>query len=394
MPAEIEADEQSVSFYRKTLDQIFDNYSTIVKEATAKIRQQTVLPDGAPEDKRKAWLSSTRAQACDLARQLLPAATKSNVGFVMSAQSLEYLVMRLAGSDLAESQQAGSDILSEARKVAPVFLQRADLPNRGGAITDYQIANRDRMQKLTKAIIGDQQTEDKNCQPRAQLVDYNYKDELNICPDLLYEQSSLSLNEISQLVAGLTDQQKADIIRDYCGQRGNRRHKPGRSLEKIHYSWDIISDYGIFRDLQRHRMVDDLQWQQLTTALGYQIPDQIEQYGLRDLYQNCFDLSDQLYHHLSEKFGSKVSQYAVLFGYLMRWKITYNARQAFHLHELRTTDHCHPSYRRLVQSMHATVAEIHPVIAQSMSYVGQKETPELGRLASEYRQQQKLQQLQ
>jgi thymidylate synthase ThyX len=179
----------------------------------------------------------------------------------------------------------------------------------------------------------------------------------------------------------------------YMGERLNRRHRPGRALEKAHYSWDIVCDYGIFRDLQRHRMVDDMNWQQLTPRYGFEIPSIVEEAGLTEQFEACFEISLRLHSNLMQSGLKLEAQYATLLGHKMRWKVTYNAREAFHLHELRTTPQGHPGYRKLVLKMHEKLAEVHPILADSMKFVNQDEDPELTRLAAERYTQFKLQQL-
>ena len=118
---------------------------------------------------------------------------------------------------------------------------------------------------------------------------------------MLYEHSNLSLSEIKQQVNQLSYEKRLKIFNTYIGKRLNRRQRPGRALENAHYSWDLISDYGIFRDLQRHRMVDDLSWQQLSPRYGFKIPKIIELIGLADLFEQCFDISLSLYSFLQSK---------------------------------------------------------------------------------------------
>jgi thymidylate synthase ThyX len=73
--------------------------------------------------------------------------------------------------------------------------------------------------------------------------------------------------------------------------------------------------------------------------------------------------------------------------------MTYNAREAFHFNELRTTPQGHPGYRKLVLQMHEKLAEVHPLMAEAMNFVNQDEDPNLTRLAAERYTQFKLQQL-
>jgi hypothetical protein len=210
---------------------------------------------------------------------------------------------------------------------------------------------------------------------------------------MIYEHSDLPLRDLQTIVEAWPYEKKLEVFNAYMGERLNRRHKPGRALEKAHYSWDLVCDYGIFRDLQRHRMVDDLEWQHLTPRFGYEIPDLVEEAGLSDMFEECFDISVKLYSTLQQADYALEAQYATLLGHRMRWKITYNAREAFHLHELRTTPQGHPGYRKLVQQMHEKLSEVHPLLGEAMKFVNTEEDPELTRLAAERYTQFKLNQL-
>lgn len=217
----------------------------------------------------------------------------------------------------------------------------------------------------------------------AELYDYYPKNELDVLPHIIHELSNLSLAEAKKQLENVDYQAKLNILNSYVGERLNRRHKPGRALETINYSWDIICDYGIFRDLQRHRMVEDLTWQNLNPFLGYDIPELVNQAGLENEYRQAFHISRELYLSLVDAGYQLEAQYATLMGHRLRWQISMNARQAFHFNELRTTPHGHPGYRKLVKQMHASMAEVHPNIAAAMKFVNQDEDPELTRLAAE-----------
>jgi hypothetical protein len=288
--------------------------------------------------------------------------------------------MHLLSDDLPEAQSVGKSLLKEGRKIIPMFLERADKPERGGAMVAYRATTAAAVKKLaddylpdTQGIPGEEVT----------LVDYWPKNELLLVPDMLYEHSNLSQEQLQTEVNQWPYDKKAEVFKTYIGERLNRRHRPGRALEKAHYSWDLLCDYGIFRDLQRHRMVDDLNWQLLTPRYGYEVPKLVEDAGLTEQFEACFDLSLKLYSLLQKESYAVEAQYATLLGHKMRWKITYNAREAFHLHELRTTPQGHPGYRRLVMQMHEKLSEVHPLIAESMQFVNKDEDPKLTRLAAE-----------
>lgn len=370
-------DTKTTKKYQETMDSIFELYSEMVHRLTEYVQKQSKVPK-AEQD--AAWRGATRAQACDAIRPVLPVATQSTVGVFASGQALESLIMHLLSDELVEAQETGQKILREGRKTIPSFLERADKPERGGAAIAYRANTRKAVQKIAEELLPENHATES--QP-VTLTDVWPRNELDIIADMLYEHSSLPLEQIRQEVENWTYEQKTTALRAYIGERLNRRHRPGRALEKAHYSFDLMCDYGIFRDLQRHRMVDDLEWQILTPRYGYEIPELVEEAGLVDLFERCFDMSLELYSDLQTAGYELEAQYATLLGHKMRWKVTLNAREAFHLCELRTAPQGHPGYRKLSQQMYEAIANIHPLLASGMKFVNQDEDPELTRLAAE-----------
>ncbi|MBW3569009.1 FAD-dependent thymidylate synthase [Candidatus Parcubacteria bacterium] len=378
---------QTTKYYVEAMNKLFDNYSRIVHGLTDYIRKHSEV--GEPE-KDSAWLAATKAQACDAARHALPVALKSTLGIFASAQTIEGLIIRLLSDNLAESRDIGRKILDEARKVYPAFYEKADMQNRGLQNIAYKASTKNKSALLADKYLsrrygaGDQLVE---------LTDFWPKNELDIVADILYENSSLSLFEIRQNIERWTLDKRRGVIETYIGERTNRRHKPGRAFEKIHYSFDLLTDYGVFRDLQRHRIVDDLEWQKLSPRYGFGIPKIIEEAGYSEIFESSFDLSLKLYSRLQEDGLDQEAQYATLLGHKVRWKLTINAREAFHLLELRTGPQGHPGYRKLCQQMYAKIAETHPLIAESMNFVNNSTDEQLTRLNSELKSNKKLRQI-
>jgi len=371
---------EHAAHYDKTMDELFTTYSGIVKKLTNYVR------DNSSETERDgAWKAATRAQACDAARPLLPVATTSTVGIFASGQALEAMIMRLRAEELPEMQQTGQAILDQSRQVLSTFLERADKPSRGGATSHYLQQTR----RASEAHAAKLEGMSIDIEP-VKLVDVSMRNELDVVPFILAEHGDKSLDEIAEEISGWSHGEKLQVFKDYVGERLNRRHKPGRAFEHINYTWEIICDYGIFRDLQRHRMVDGLTWQQLTPRYGFETPQLVSDAGLEDQFEAGFDLSFELFSYLQHHGYHDAAQYATLMGHKMRWKIGYNARQAFHFHELRTAPQGHPGYRKLVGDMHNRLAEVHPHIAASMKFVNQGEDEELTRLAAERYTQSKL----
>lgn len=370
-------DEDTAHTYISIMNKIFDKYSDMVRKLTEYVQFNSSVPKAEQDG---AWRGATRAQACDAVRPVLPVATKATVGIFGSGQALESLIMHLQSDLLLESRQTGDKLLNEVRKVAPVFYERADKPGRGGAF----IAYRSNTAKAVKDI-AHKNLPDNYSAPTENLTMNSVwpRNELDLVPDMLYEHSALSLKQIETEIGKWPYERKLEAFNAYIGERLNRRHRPGRALEKAHYSWDLVCDYGIFRDLQRHRMVDDLEWQQLTPRYGYEVPALIEEAGLTTQFEGCFDQSLKLYSVLQSAGYENEAQYATLLGHKMRWKVTFNAREAFQMIELRSSPQGHPGYRKLALQMHERIAEVHPLLAEAMKFVNKGEDEELTRLAAE-----------
>ncbi len=373
--------------YVQKMDHIFDLYSEMVHKLTDYVQVNSSTPKS---ERDMAWKGATRAQACDAIRPVLPVATKATVGIFASGQALESLIMHLLSDELPEARATGQKILDESRKVIPTFLERADKPDRGGATIAYRANTYASTRKLAQDYLPDSHSPETD---PVRLVSVWPKNELDVVPDMLYEHSSLSLADIEKEAKNWTYDKKEEVFRAYVGERLNRRHRPGRAVEKVHYSFDLVCDYGIFRDLQRHRMVDDMEWQLLTPRFGYEVPKIVEEAGLTDMFEECFDVSLELYSTLQAAGYQLEAQYATLLGHRMRWKVTINAREAFHFIELRTSPQGHPGYRKLAQQMYDKIAEVHPLMGEAMKFVNQGEDEELTRLAAEKYTQFKLSQM-
>ena len=342
-PPHLSSDVKSI--YNKKIDQIFDLYSDMVHKLTDYLKTTSSVPKDQQDG---AWRAAIRAQACDAIRPVLPVATKSTVGIFASGQGLEMMIMRLRASKSLEARQTGDQILEETRKVIPTFLERADKPERGGATTAYYSNTYDAVEKHASKL-PERYSADMDS---VHLKSVWPRNELDLLPHMLFEHSGLSLGEINEELQSWTYKERQDAFEAYMGERLNRRHKPGRAIEQARYTWELICDYGIFRDLQRHRMVDDLEWQPLTPRYGFDVPSLVDEASLSDKFEACFDIAAELYSTLQSKGYEYEAQYATLLGHKMRWTVTYNAREAFHLHELRTTPQGHPGYRKLVLEMH------------------------------------------
>ena len=375
----------NTELYKTNMDAIFDIYSELYSEMLVHLRTTSAIPDSEQD---AAWRQATHAAACDAIRGVLPASTKATVGVVGSAQAIENMILHLEGHPLKEMRDLGSRALVAVRSIAPVFFERTDNPTQGGLISAHTSTTQELSRELANELLADLPEVDFGG-PRVLLTgEYGSEDEL--IAKILFDNSNKPMTTIRAAVVSLSDEDKQRVITTYVGQRYNRRAKPGRAFELPHYNFEVQCDYAAFRDIQRHRMVDGLEWQPLNPNIGYEVPQAVIDAGLEDKYRSAFTISEQLYNRLVQDGYADQAQYATLFGHIMRFDVTFNARSMTHTAELRTTPHGHPNYRRVFQQMHEQIAEVHPNIAAAMIFVSQAEDEELARLGAERNRAEKL----
>jgi len=364
--------------FRSTMDDVFDTYSMLIGRAVP--YYESLFPK-QDSDSIGVWRSTIRAKACDDLRGMLPAATTSNVGIFGSGQAYEMLLMRMRAHPLAEVREYSDLMLTELRKMIPSFLTRVDVPDRGGAWSDYLASVATDLESRAAGL-----SLSPEGRSEVNLVEWDPDGEDKVAAAALYAVSDLPDDQLLAYVRSLPAEDRADLIRTAVGARTNRRHKPGRAMERTSYRFDVLSDYGIFRDLQRHRMLT-IEWQRLSTDHGYITPEAIADIGATVAWNNVMERTAALADRIAVAHGPNVAQYTVPFAYRVRYYIQMNAREAFHLLELRSQASGHPGYRRVAQDMHRLIREKagHRVIADAMQYVDHANY-DLARLEEERKQ--------
>jgi thymidylate synthase ThyX len=311
---------------------------------------------------------------------MLPAATQSNVGLYGTGQAFEALLLRMRVHPLAEARACADAMLEELRKLIPAFLTRVDVADRGGRWGDYLAATRAEVARIADALLGGTAPE-----PRGEVVlsDYDPDGEIKVVAAALYSASRLPDDQLQSIARRMSADERAQVLRAYVGTRSNRRHKPGRAFERTSYRFDVLTDYGAFRDLQRHRLLT-LEWQPLTTSHGVTEPAAIREAGAGDAWDRVMESSAGLHEALRTAGTGEAAQYAVAMAYRVRFYMEMNAREAMHVIELRTAPQGHPAYRRVCQQMHRLIAEQagHRAMAAAMTFADHSEV-ELERLGSE-----------
>ncbi|MEE3354107.1 MAG: FAD-dependent thymidylate synthase [Actinomycetota bacterium] len=370
--------------YISDMDRLFDVYSDMVREMNDYFRAR--IPK-SPTDSDFVYRQAVSAKAFDSVRGLLPAASLSNVGIYGTGQAYEALLVRMRAHPLPEAREYSVMMLAELRKVIPSFLKRVDLPDRGDEVGAYAADIRERLEDLAEAWFPPD--EPAAGAPLVDLTDFDPDAEVKLVASALYPVTNRSDREVESRVRSMTVEERLTVLRAMVGERTNRRHRPGRALERSSYRFDVLSDYGAFRDLQRHRMMT-IDWQRLSPDHGYVRPPEVEAAGVGGRFDSAMERSRDLHDALLEPFPDQ-APYAVSLAYRVRYLMHMNAREAMHVLELRSTPQGHPSYRDVAQQMHRLIGEVagHHAIAEMMLFVDHSLEPELERLDAERRIEQK-----
>jgi len=360
--------------YEPAADALFAAYSGMVEPVTEAIRRRFPIEPGETD---RAWKSSTRAKALDLLRGLLPAGTLTNLGLFGNGRAFEYLITKLAAHELPECRRLATDMHRELAAVIPAFIKRA-LDDRYGRPSAERMA---RIREATAAIARRDGAMQPAMGPSVRLVEFDPDAERKVVAAALFPHSDASTEEL----AG----DAAQVLDALLGDRANRRQRAPRALEHAQYTFEIVANFGAYRDLHRHRMLTQDR-QLLGTSLGYDLPPGLGDLGMAGRFAAAVEAAAAAHSSLERDSGPALAQYAVPLAFRVRWYFRVNLREVYHLCELRTTPQGHPDYRWVAQEMFRRVAEVHPRLAAYARFVDLGPGDELERRHSERRIDEKL----
>jgi len=330
------------------------------------------------------YRGSTKAKALDILRGLLPASTLTNVGITGNGRAFEYLLTLLASSDLNEEQDLALKIKKELDTTIKSFVRRSN-DKYGKAFQNYL----KQVKKTSQSIVAKEIKPKKVSGVMTKLVDWESEKKSidKIVTGIMYEQSpSTSYQNIFQQVKKLSKEKKIKIIRSLTKLRHNRRYRPGRAFESVYYTFDLLNNFGMFRDFHRHRALT-LERQLLTTDHGFNTPDEIKILGIDKEYKECMHKTKETFDKIRKRHPEQ-GQYVVNFAYNYPYFMKFNLREACHLIELRTVPQGHVDYRRVAQQMYKQINKVHPNLSKMMKFVDLKEY-DLERFESEKRTEEK-----
>jgi thymidylate synthase ThyX len=369
--------------YERAMDDLFSTYSRLLEGVSAWVEVE--FPR-SPDESAAAHTRAVRAKALDLVRGLLPAASLSHMGMYASGQTYEQLVLHLLAHPLAEARAYGSMLLEELQKIIPSFVTRVPREDRGGRWIDF-LRERRRTADAVAARLGLEEETGAAAAPSVRLLRAHGTEE-ELLASMLYESTGTGEEAALRAVSALSAVDRAALVRELVGERENRRHRPGRGFETLTYRFEIVSDYGAFRDLQRHRLLT-CQWQRLTPDLGADVPHEVVAAGLGSEYERALDVSRNEYARLRDAGFVEEAPYSLALAFRIRYVLELDARAALHLIELRSGREGHPSYRAVAHEMRRAIAEVHPNVAAAMTFVDDSTEERLERLLSEMRNESK-----
>jgi len=336
------------TLYEDTVRLLLNTYMTLVPQVVDCIKAREVRRSTQSE---RAYETACRAKAYDLLRYLLPASTLTNLGLTINARALEHLLSKLLSHPLEEARDIGTAMKIEAEKVVPTLLKYA-------AYNPYVAETDQAMRQLGEELCAaDEPLET----PAVCLVHFPVDAETQLAAAILYGYTAVSWVQLVERVSKLGTEARQRIIDDYLQRRGPH-DQPLRALEHLYYSFDIVLDYGAFRDIQRHRMATQTR-QEVSTRYGYSMPDDLVAYGFGDVLQSCMERAGEAYNRLVVTYPLE-APYVLPLAYRLRVLFTWNLRELFHFIQLRSARQGHFSYRRIAQQVYGEIERVHPTLAR------------------------------
>jgi thymidylate synthase ThyX len=363
--------------YLKTCDFLFDTYAKLIPTLTELMEKK--FPK-EPEKSKAAYTAALRAKVLDSLRGLLPAATLTNMGIFGNGRFWENLINRLQCQNLVELRDVGRQAFEELSKVIPSFIRRAEAHHRHHeSYAQFAETMRDQLKNIATHLHLPQASAK---QSPVKLIQYDPDSPYTVAAALLYDYTHYSMEELQKYCRTLSQEQLAKIFDAASSMRENRRHKSPRALEMADFTFEILGDFGIYRDLHRHRMLSQRR-QLLSTEHGYTVPDDILDTSMEKIYREAIEEAATVHQRIAQELPEE-AQYIVPMSFNTRWYFHLNLRALQWICELRSQPAGHESYRCIAQQMAKQTIQALPlfeVFFKFVDYQGQS----LGRLAQEER---------
>jgi len=369
--------------FLETCNDLFETYGKLIPPLTEKIEQ------GFPKElaiSKGAYTAALRAKVLDCLRGLLPAGTLTNMGVFGNGRFYESLIQKLNSHNLAEMQEIGKKSYQELAKVIPSFIRRSDPAHKHyQAFAKFSETLQTEIREFSQRHASQIEPFSK---PGVRLIHFDPEAPAKVAGALLFNCSSSGLLELQNYCKAISEEELSRILDAACSSRENRRHKSPRALEHAGFTFEILADFGVYRDLHRHRMLTQ-ERQALSCDFGYYTPPEIVGTELEAEYAGAMGKAKKAFDAIASELPEE-AQYVVPMAYNIRWYFHVNLRALQWLCELRSQAAGHPTYRLIAQEMASQVSRTLPAFERFFKFVDFNGY-ELGRLGAEIRQEQKMQ---
>lgn len=341
--------------YSDTCRYLLGTYARLMPLVIEQVRERRPR---AENQSARGWETACKAAACDILRYLLPASTRTNIGITANARTLEHLLTKMLSNPLEECRELGAAMKREAQTIVPTLIKYA-APNA------Y-------IQQLPAEICTGRQSPsptavEASLEPEVRLISGPVSPDTDLVSALLYEYADTDWDAVQRSVAAMPPDSRAELLRrtlasPTCGGIRGKHDQPPRALEHLTYTFELLLDFGAYRDIQRHRMVTQTR-QHLTTNWGYNIPPELREFGRDDAFGLCMQRAAEAYADIAAEHPEE-AQYVLPMAYRVRMLFTWNLRELHHFISLRSGKQGHASYRKVAQAAWHAVNEHNPLIAE------------------------------
>jgi len=323
----------------------------------------------------KSYKTSLRSSVLDEIRDLLPASTLTNIGISGNGRSFISLIERLTAYDTKESTKFADLIYNELKNEMPELIDEA-VSEHGKAQIKYKIKK--------DFIVNSFKMDYKNID-NVKLLNYMDEDKaLDLSIKMFLYPYYNGYDDIK-----IDKNYELNILNKLIEIRKNRRDKIGRAFESINYVFEVNTNYGAFRELQRHRFLSIIR-KPLNTYYGYDIPEELgKNEDLRNEYIKLMEKAKMVYMDIKDKYDYKIAQYCVPYGY--KYPVIFNANlnELTYFIELRSGQPVHPDLRKVAINMYNEIKNVNPDLSRLIKFVDTKDY-KLGRLPSELRKEKRI----
>ena len=342
VPTELDGQLSLKEIYISTCSELFETYRQMIDRTLAYLRETHPQQEG---ERDSAYNLRLRREAIDSCRFLLPAATLTNVGVTINARLMEHAISKLLSSELSEERDVGEELRTKGREITPTLIKYAQE-------NEYLMASMEQ-QRNRSAPLRDSHTDD----AEVSLVHWDTQAELKLAAALLYRFASLSYSRVLQLVESMDQPSRHSVIAA-CLEKLGPHDAPVRELEVVDYTFELVMDYGAYREFKRHRMQTYIP-QPLTSNNGYLTPPLILEAGLGEEFAQAMDSVNEAFSRLNE-YSPVVAQYIATHAHKRRVLAKMNLRECYHLFKLRTQPQAHFSIRGPIDKAMRLAVETHP----------------------------------